>query len=353
MQPLSIQEEGVNELVRQVTSTVLTKGTMYKAGRSRSVHSERLFCELLNLQAVLTNARKRVFFSRVAPRIFDPGLAVARFIYMLSGSQQLEPIAFYTNSVRRFSDDGLTLPGSSYGYRIFSCQFESNQVDRVIRLIRDEPNTFRGAIAIYSSTDCGRDSFDIPCVLGMVFSPRNGFLHATLLMRANSTLRLMPYNIFEFSLLHEWIANQCNLKLGHFFHNSVSMHLSDEEIELAPRVLQEDVSTSEMHKMPSSNDDFRYTLITAEREIRQQIQRWSVEDTLNQIKNIFNSLGDYWGDLLGTLVLRGFLMTHPKRDEFHTLLNWVAPYANSLILRIAVENYCSWEPYQLENRATE
>ena len=45
-------------------------------------------------------------------------VAAARFIWMMSSNNRLADIAFYEPKVLGFTDDGLTVPGSSYGMRL-------------------------------------------------------------------------------------------------------------------------------------------------------------------------------------------------------------------------------------------
>src|SRR5271165_3777848 len=45
-------------------------------------------------------------------------VAAARFVWMMSASNRLADIAFYEPKVKGFTDDGIIIPGSSYGVRI-------------------------------------------------------------------------------------------------------------------------------------------------------------------------------------------------------------------------------------------
>ena len=310
-----MERQTSNDLVRATLTDIIDTGNTYKTGRSKSIHSQREFREVMGSLSILSNPRNRIFTSQIDPTIFDPGLAAARFFYMLSGSNKLEPIAFYSEGVRKFSDDGEYLNGSSYGYRLFGDQGNGdNQVEKLINLLKTQSNSTRGTLAIYSAEDCGKESKDIPCALNFTLSPRDEVLHGTLSMRANAGLRLMPYNIFEFTMIQEWIANQCNFALGKYYHSVVSMHLREDELKLAPIIADEKIQIPEMDAMPSMPDDFQNALRSEEERIMKNIKNWTAGDVIQQIQTLFQKYDKYWVDLLSVLILRGFRSTHNPKD---------------------------------------
>jgi hypothetical protein len=244
----------------------------------------------------------------------NPGLAVARFFFMLSGSDRLEDIAFYSGGARRFTDDGLTMPGSSYGHRIFCPEVGVNQFEAAASLMGIRPNTRRAAIAIYQPLDCGRPSNDIPCSMGMVLSPRGSRLHATALMRANNALRLLSYNIFEFTLLVEFMAAQTGQDLGSYHHFAVSMHILESDLSTARRVIDETVRATPMSPMPKVGREFRARLVREELQLKQQVPFLTPAKLAGVVRELASEYQPYWADLLITVALYGFYVTHAYRD---------------------------------------
>lgn len=310
-----MEKESTNELVRANLQHISDFGTTYNAGSSGSVHSNRDFREIIGSHSVLSNPRNRIFTSNVGSTLFDPGLASARFMYLLSGSNELEPISFYSQGVNRFSDDGEKITGSAYGHRIFGILNEGlSQMDKLINILQEQKNSTRGTLSIYNSHDCGRQSKDIPCALDFTLSPRDEVLHATLSMRANACLRLMPYNVFEFTMLHEWIAKRCRFILGKYYHSVVSLHIRDDEIAIAPNIVDEDSIAPSMSDMPENSNNMRSDLLDAERVVRKESGSWSRENMLFKMESWNRDYGEYWGDIINSLALRAFRVTHSQSE---------------------------------------
>src|SRR4051812_18136911 len=72
--------------------------------------------ELLGYDITVENARARVINHPARPLPIVS--AVARFVWMMAGNQRLADIEFYEPQVKRYSDDGLVVPGSDYGARL-------------------------------------------------------------------------------------------------------------------------------------------------------------------------------------------------------------------------------------------
>jgi thymidylate synthase len=216
---------------------LLERGDVSRQGTSRSVGSDKETREILNYSMVITSPRERLVFNN-KKRLNLPA-AVARFVWMMAASDRLADIAFYEDKSRKFSDNGISIPGSSYGQRILSPRPGLNQLESVIRRLKADLGSRRAAISIYQAEDAVRDSSDIPCTFGLFYLVRKGRLHATTLMRSNNAFLLLPYNIFEFSFLAEVVAAELEIPLGPLTHHAISMHVYDHEYEKAREVVAE------------------------------------------------------------------------------------------------------------------
>ena len=112
----------------------------------------------------------------------------------------------FKERVLGFSDDTMTMPGSDYGKRLFMPEPGLDQVTAIVERLQQDPGTRRALATIYRPEDAVRTSKDIPCALGLAFHVRGGALHMTMMMRSNAAWTLLPYNIFEFTLLGELIS---------------------------------------------------------------------------------------------------------------------------------------------------
>lgn len=187
--------------------------------------------EIIGFQIQIDNPRDRVL--KNPKRLLNPVSAVARFVWMVAGSDRLEDIAYYENKVRDYTDNSLSVPGSNYGMRLFQPRPGLNQIEGVIDRLKSDAGSRRTAAVIWTGEDAVRESRDIPCAFGVFYHAREGQLVATTIMRSNNAYGLMPYNTFEFGLLAELIATSAELELGPLIHYAASMHLFDNVREVA------------------------------------------------------------------------------------------------------------------------
>lgn len=216
---------------------VLERGTVSRQGSGQSVGSEKESREILNYAVTIQSPRERLVFN--AKRSFYLPTALARFVWMMAANDRLADIAFYEEKVRRFSDDGLVVPGSNYGQRMLRPRPGLNQLESVIRTLKEDPGSRRAAIAIYQAEDAGRRSNDIPCTFGLFYHIRDGKLHSTTIMRSNNACTLLPYNIYEFTFLAEVIATEVGVPLGPLTHHAVSMHIYKSDYAKAQEIVAE------------------------------------------------------------------------------------------------------------------
>jgi thymidylate synthase len=228
--------ENIDQALIQTLELLIEQGTRIKIGGVLSTAAGRTTCEVLNYSVRVTNPRKR--FPANPQLRFNPVAAVARFVWMMSGSDRVSDIAYYQPRAAAFSDDGLIIPGSSYGRRLLSSRPGLDQLAGVIDRLKDDAHSRRAFISIYQPEDAVRVSKDIPCLLALGYHIRNGQLCATSTMRANNAYSLFAYNFFEFSLLAEIIAKELGVGLGPLTHSAVSMHIYEEEIDRARAIVQ-------------------------------------------------------------------------------------------------------------------
>ncbi len=228
------------EAVALVLSEILRKGHDVSLAGTKSIGAGRTFRELVNLQATVADPALNL----VHPifRKFRLTNAVARLAWMLAASNRVEDIAYYDPGVRRFSDDGVIVPGSDFGRRILAPYPGVNQLHEVIRLLKEDRHTRRAVIAVYQPGDCGRDSRDIPCALNVAFHVRDSVLYPTVVMRSNNAWALLPYNLFEFSVIAEVVACEIGLPLGALTHIALSMHVYEEDLNAAAETVAQSSS---------------------------------------------------------------------------------------------------------------
>ncbi|HEX8494457.1 MAG TPA: thymidylate synthase [Pyrinomonadaceae bacterium] len=291
----------------ETLSRILDYGEAVTAGASLSVGSQKSTRELLNFTVVHSSPRDRLIYN--APP-FKLLVAVARFVWMMAGSDRLADIAFYEPKVSRFTDDEISVPGSNYGQRILHPRPGLDQLRAAIdRLIKD-PHTRRAAISIYHPEDVVRQSPDIPCAFGIFYHIRGDVLRATTVMRSNNAFVLLPYNIFEFSLLAEVVATEVNVPLGPLTHTALSMHIYEEHVEAAGKVVDgffkqraglKRVSLPEMPSDPNPLSQIK-DLVIIEASLRHESQGLTGSNIEEWITK-GNKLNSYWRQFYYLLLL--------------------------------------------------
>src|SRR5215467_6821551 len=78
----------------------------------------------------------------------------AEVLWYLAGSDEVEHIAYYAPSLRRFTADGRVLTGTAYGRRIFRHeQGGCSQWERVRRLLACDPDSKRACIQVFEAEE--------------------------------------------------------------------------------------------------------------------------------------------------------------------------------------------------------
>lgn len=315
-----------DEIFKDVLRTVLSNGdTVSAVAGSKSIGSGRVTRDIRNFQFVLENPRDRILSNSV--RRLDVFGAVARFMWMISGNDRLQDIAFYEPRVRKFTDDRMTVPGSNYGKRLLMPEPGLDQVRAMIARIKEDAGTRRAVAAIYRPEDAVRDSNDIPCAFGIAFHVRNDRLHMTTIMRSNAAWTLLPYNVFEFTLLGELVSVLTGVPLGTYTHNALSMHLyeasasTSDEIGLASKALEvhNDHLIPLMEAMPPTSWDDLARVTTWEADLRYAASGLNVTNYRRFMDRSEAECHPYWSSFCLTLLTHA-LMTHGHPKLARTVL---------------------------------
>lgn len=286
----------VDSALRGTLSSALGRG--YVVGKASDPLGQH---ELLAYQFTITRPRARVTVSPDRP--LNIISAVARFIWMIAANDRLADIAFYEPKVAGYTDDGLLVPGSSYGRRMFQARPGLNQVAGVVERLRADPTTRRAATVIWSPEDAVRSSHDIPCAFGTFYHVRDGGLTATTVMRSNNAFLLLPFNVFEFSLLAEVVAAEVGAEFREYVHWAASMHVLNRESDRAQRLITAPPAESyEMPPMPSEPSPLEQARELAKYEARLRTARTKGELTAIRSESR-DSLAAYWQGLLDVLVV--------------------------------------------------
>jgi thymidylate synthase len=330
------ESSSFDDVYLDMVKHVMEVGEWVTMGESRSVGSCKHSKELLNYSFQLLRPQDRLLFNPAA-RI-DLITTVGRFVWNMACNDRVADISYYDEGAQKFSDDGILVPGSCDGYRLMNARIGLNQLKNLQRLLAEELSTRRGTMVIYHPEDAGRRSKDIPCAIAAHYSCREDGLHATTIMRSNRLLRVLPYDVFFYSLLAEVVAASLSIPLCHYYHFVVSLHIYEHEIAAAQQVLSAgaNVPRAVMPPIPlGSGFDKVEALVRFEESVRRQCPglNQNAWDVLHA--QVEHQLDAYWKVYGQVLMLRALqkcsLSTTEKANlEAQLLTTMAEPFATLL-----------------------
>jgi len=115
---------------------------------------------------------------------------------------------------------------SNYGW-----QWKRNhQLDAVIDMLKENPNTRQAAISIYDAKEIMHYYHDTPCTYAVQFTVLNNELNMSVVMRSNDLWYGFCNDQYCFSKLQELVATEVGLSIGTYYHFAHNLHLYNDKI---------------------------------------------------------------------------------------------------------------------------
>lgn len=218
---------------------------------------ERSHTELISHQFAIDDPRRRLIHSARRPvNIFQ---CVGQFLWITQGNFNLDAISYYQPAAAKYSSDGVKMIGA-YGPRLFGVG-HLNQMEYILDILDEDPQKRKAVASIYLPHFDQHRRFDqhgrsdeVPCTLSLQYLVRDGGLLALTYMRSQDAFNVLPYDVFNFTMLQEYARNRLvpkrDLDLGPYYHYSGSFHVYDQDREAAESVLDEPDSDLAMPPMP-------------------------------------------------------------------------------------------------------
>ena len=155
--------------------------------------------------------------------------AEAEWQWYLSGDRNVSKLGELYGKVpgiwKRMADaDGDV--NSNYGW-----QWKRNyQLERVINMLKDNPETRQAAISIYDGKEIAEYSKDTPCTYAVQFTVLNGKLNMSVVMRSNDLWYGFCNDQYQFSNLQMLVAHEAGYKLGTYYHFAHNLHLYNDKL---------------------------------------------------------------------------------------------------------------------------
>jgi len=270
---------------------------------------------------------------RISARRTNVVFNFAEFLWYVSGSREVDAIAYYAPRMRTYSPDGQYLYGTAYGPRLFgsSSAFPS-QWERVLATLEDDPDTKRAILSIYESSETGAPrSADVACTLALQFLIRDDSLHAITYMRANDAYIGVVSDVFSFTMIQEMLARRLGVGVGSYTHFAGSYHVYEENLASARNVLSDSSRTDSSSKpcppMPDGDPaDALKVVLRWEQLLRRN------ESTLDAKSLARLPIDSYWQDILRLLELYRQI-AHEKRCDIQMLDGLPDAYSDALLNR--------------------
>ena len=127
--------------------------------------------------------------------------------------------------------NGDNIVNSNYGWQ----WGRNNQLEKTIEQLKKNRHTRQAWISIFDGKEKDQYEFDTPCTLSVGFSVHPlspTYLDMTVIMRSCDLVFGFCNDQYCFSKLQELVAEQLNLKVGHYYHFAHDLHIYDYHFNL-------------------------------------------------------------------------------------------------------------------------
>jgi len=170
---------------------------------------------------------------RIPKRKWNPFLALAEIIWILSGNGSVEWISYYSSKMRDFQDGDHPDFHGAYGLRIR--QWETggvgtiDQIGQVIKKLRENPNSRQAIINLWDPIkDNLFQSKDYPCNNWVGYTLRNNVLDQTVVIRSNDLVWGTPINAVQFTHIQAYVAGCLGVAMGKLTYVINNLHYYQE-----------------------------------------------------------------------------------------------------------------------------
>lgn len=161
-------------------------------------------------------------------------------LWYFTGRNDAKFIGTFSKMWERLSDDGVT-SNSAYGY-LMMYQHGFNQIEKVIELLKVDPDSRRAVINLNVPNEKVIETKDEPCTIALQFMIRNGKLNCTTMMRSNDIWFGLPYDVAFFTELQKYIADRLEVGYGVYTHFVTSLHMYERDEEKIAQIVEDPVS---------------------------------------------------------------------------------------------------------------
>ena len=119
---------------------------------------------------------------------------------------------------------------SNYGYQWQRGYNHKSQLDYIVGLLKDNPETRQACISIYDGKEHPDYKTDTPCTYAIQFTILHGRLDMCVTMRSNDLWYGFCNDQYCFSKLQKMVSDKLNIEPGVYYHFAHNMHLYNDKI---------------------------------------------------------------------------------------------------------------------------
>ena len=191
--------------------------------------------ELRNIKFTVPDITENI----ISVRNLSAAYLFGEWLWYFDGKNDVDFISAFGSMWKKLSDDGVT-NNSAYGY-IMKYKFGFDQIEKVIELLKKDPNSRRAVINLNTPNESVIETKDEPCTIALDFLIRNNRLYCTGMMRSNDIWFGLPYDIAFFMELQKFIADAIGVEYGTYTHFAVSLHAYDKNLKQIQNIVENPV----------------------------------------------------------------------------------------------------------------
>ena len=184
---------------------------------------------LFNVGFEILNPTENAIHDSRVKRNWSQEYAEAEWQWYLSGDRNIAKLGELYGKVpaiwKRMADDDGNV-NSNYGWQ----WKRNNQLELVIQMLKDNPETRQAAISIYDAKEWDKYTFDTPCTYAVQFTILNDKLNMSVVMRSNDLWYGFCNDQYQFSNLQMYVAQKLDLPIGVYYHYAHNLHLYNDKL---------------------------------------------------------------------------------------------------------------------------
>ena len=178
----------------------------------------------------LDNSKDRAFLLTTKNVLWKSAIKELYWIYIMQSNNvtELEKMNCGIWTAWKKPDDTI---GPSYGAAVNIPTFGyKNQLEYVVEILKKDPNSRRAMINLWIPEDLHKMALT-PCCYNLIFNILDGKLHMQLNIRSSDIALGLPFNIFQFQVLHKLIAHEVGVEPADMIVMISNLHYYDRHEE--------------------------------------------------------------------------------------------------------------------------